>query len=118
VDPALVVVCDGQRVQIALSNLVANAVKFTQPGGDVSVTVSVDNGRARFAVRDNGQGVNPEDLPLIFERFYRGKGAGSDGVGLGLAIARSVAAAHGGSVSVQSTHGQGSTFTLEIPLVA
>ena len=116
VDPALVVVCDGQRVQIALSNLVANAVKFTQPGGDVSVTVSADNGRARFAVRDNGPGVSPEDLPLIFERFYRGKGAGSDGAGLGLAIARSVAAAHGGSVSVQSTRGQGSTFTLEIPL--
>jgi signal transduction histidine kinase len=118
VDPSLVVVCDGQRVQIALSNLVANAVKFTQPGGNVSVTVSADNGRARFAVRDNGPGVSPEDLPLIFERFYRGKGAGCDGAGLGLAIARSVAAAHGGSVSVQSTHGQGSTFTLEIPLGA
>jgi signal transduction histidine kinase len=115
-DSSLVVVCDGKRVQIALANLVANAVKFTRPGGSVSVAVSADGGRMRFIVRDNGPGISPEDLPLIFERFYRGKGASGEGAGLGLAIAQSVATAHGGGVSVHSTLGQGSTFTLEIPL--
>jgi signal transduction histidine kinase len=115
-DPSLVVVCDGQRVQIALANLVANAVKFVPPGGSVSVAVAAVGGRVGFSVRDNGPGISPEDLPLIFERFYRGKGASGDGAGLGLAIVRSVAAAHGGSVTVQSTLGLGSIFTLEIPL--
>jgi signal transduction histidine kinase len=118
VDPSFTVLCDGQRIQIALSNLVANAVKFVQPGGTVVVAVSGDGGRVKISVRDDGPGISPEDLPLVFERFYRGKGAGGDGAGLGLAIARSVAAAHGGSVSVQSTQGHGSTFTLDIPLGA
>jgi two-component system sensor histidine kinase MtrB len=113
-DRSVVVVCDGQRVQIALANLVANAVKFVRTGGAVSVELSTGDGRVRFAVRDNGPGIRPEELTLIFDRFYRGKGAG-DGAGLGLAIARSVANAHGGNVSVQSTPGTGSIFTLEIP---
>jgi signal transduction histidine kinase len=115
-DPSLVVVCDGQRIQIALANLVANAVKFGRNGGSVAVAVASGGGRVSFSVRDNGPGISPEDLPLIFERFYRGRGESGDGAGLGLAIARSVAAAHGGSVTVQSTQGLGSLFTLDIPL--
>jgi signal transduction histidine kinase len=115
-DRSLVVVCDGQRVGIALANLVVNAVKFVQPGGAVSVALSTAEGRVRFSVRDNGPGISPEELPLIFDRFYRGKGAGAEGAGLGLALARSVANAHGGNLSVQSTPGLGSIFTLEIPL--
>ena len=115
-DPSLVVVCDGQRIQIALANLVANAVKFVQNGGSVAVAVASGGGRVSFSVRDNGPGINPEDLPLIFERFYRGRGESGDGAGLGLAIARSVAAAHRGNVTVQSTQGLGSIFTLDIPL--
>jgi len=114
-DSSLVLVCDGQRVQIALANLVANAVKFVQPGGAVSVEASSVDGRVSFTVRDNGPGISPEELPLIFDRFYRGKGASGDGAGLGLAIARSVANAHGGNVSVRSAPGLGSIFTLEIP---
>jgi signal transduction histidine kinase len=117
-DPTLVLTCDGQRVQIALSNLVANAVKFVQPGGAVSVAVSSGDGRVQFAVRDNGPGISPEEQLVIFDRFYRGKGASGEGAGLGLAIARSVAQAHGGTVSVQSAPGLGSIFTLEIPLGA
>src|SRR5208337_4513765 len=117
-DSSLVVVCDGQRIQIALANLVANAVKFVHPGGAVSVGHSTGDGRLRFSVRDNGPGISPEELPLIFDRFYRGKGASGEGAGLGLALARSVAIAHGGNVSAQSTPGLGSIFTLEIPLGA
>ena len=114
-DPSLVVVCDGQRVQIALANLVANAVKFVPPGGAVSVAISTGGGRVRFTVQDNGPGISPEEQLLIFDRFYRGKGASGEGAGLGLSIARSIANAHGGNVSVESTPGFGSVFTMEIP---
>ncbi|MGA2480501.1 MAG: HAMP domain-containing sensor histidine kinase, partial [Spirochaetia bacterium] len=113
VDPGLAVSCDRNRVEMALSNLVANAVKFTPAGGSVSVHAKARDGRAIFSVKDSGPGIATEDLPMIFERFYRGRGAGSDGAGLGLAIVQSVARAHGGTVSVQSTPGAGSTFTLE-----
>jgi len=115
VEPGLAVVCDGQRIQIALSNLVANAVKFVQPGGAVTVEVSSSDRLIAFGVRDNGPGIREEELPLIFERFYRGRTAGGDGAGLGLSIARSVARAHGGEVNVTSSPGLGSRFTLEIP---
>ena len=118
VDPSLVIVCDGQRVQMALSNLVVNAVKFVQPGGIVSVQVTSGDGRVKFSVQDNGPGITAEEQALIFDRFYRGRGAPGDGAGLGLAIARSVANAHGGRVSVESAPGMGSTFTLEIPVDA
>ncbi len=115
-DPGLVVVCDGQRVQIALSNLVSNAVKFVADGGTVVVEVSTPSERTvAFAVQDNGPGIQEAEQGLIFERFYRGKASGGEGSGLGLSIARSVARAHGGDVRVQSAPGQGSRFTLEIP---
>ncbi|HET6450942.1 MAG TPA: HAMP domain-containing sensor histidine kinase [Spirochaetia bacterium] len=116
VNPETVVVCDAQRVHIALSNLVTNAVKFTPPGGRVEVSVSAADGRLAFCVRDTGLGIPPGEQDLIFERFYRGRTSGSDGAGLGLAIVRSVARAHGGEVTVQSTPGAGSLFRLEIPL--
>jgi len=115
VDPGLALVCDGQRVQIALSNLVANAVKFVQPGGVVTVDVSASDRAIAFGVQDNGPGIREDEQALIFERFYRGRTAGGDGAGLGLSIARSVARAHGGEVNVKSTPGLGSRFTLEIP---
>jgi signal transduction histidine kinase len=115
VDRSLVLGCDGQRVQIALSNLVANAVKFVHPGGTVQAGVTSDGGSAKFTVQDDGPGISPEEQLLIFDRFYRGRGAGGEGAGLGLAIARSVARAHGGDVTVQSSPGRGSRFTLEIP---
>jgi signal transduction histidine kinase len=115
VDRSLVLGCDGQRVQIALSNLVANAVKFVHPGGTVQAGVTSDGGSAKFTVQDDGPGISPEEQLLIFDRFYRGRGAGGEGAGLGLAIARSVARAHGGDVTVQSSPGRGSRFSLEIP---
>ncbi len=108
--------CDGQRMELALSNLVANAVKFTQSGGRIVVSVEeVAPATVRFTVRDDGPGIEPADLPRIFERFFRGRNAGPDGAGLGLAIARSVAVAHGGDISVQSAPGSGSRFRLDLP---
>ena len=108
--------CDGRRVELALSNLVANGVKFTQPGGKVVVTVEeVTPAGVRFAVQDDGPGIDPAELPRIFERFFRGKNAGADGAGLGLSIARSVAVAHGGDLTVQSAPGRGSRFHLDLP---
>jgi signal transduction histidine kinase len=115
-DPGLTVVCDGQRVQIALSNLLSNAVKFAPVGGSVIVEVTRPSDRTvAFGVQDNGPGITEEEQALIFERFYRGKASGGDGSGLGLSIARSVARAHGGEVTVKSSLGLGSRFTLEIP---
>jgi signal transduction histidine kinase len=108
--------CDGRRMELALSNLVANGIKFTQPGGRVVVTVEeVAPDGVRFTVQDDGPGIDPSELPRIFERFFRGRNAGADGAGLGLAIARSVAVAHGGDISVENTPGRGSRFRLDLP---
>jgi signal transduction histidine kinase len=112
----LLISCDRNRVEMALSNLIGNAVKFTDAGGTVRVGIAAEGLMARFDVIDNGCGIDPHDLPFVFERFYRGKGEQSEGAGLGLAIARSIARAHGGSISVESEPGKGSTFSLRLPL--
>jgi signal transduction histidine kinase len=116
--PSIEVVCDRNRIEMALANLVGNAVKFVQDGGTVTVDAIAEAGMLRFVVADNGPGILPEDLPHVFERFFRGRNARAEGAGLGLAIAQSVALAHGGSLRAQSEPGRGSTFTLEIPLAA
>jgi signal transduction histidine kinase len=113
--PAVEVVCDRNRVEMAVSNLVANAVKFVQAGGTVTVSADVHGSVLGFVVEDNGPGIAPEDLPHVFERFFRGRNSRAEGAGLGLAIAQSVAHAHGGVLRVASEPGRGSTFTLEIP---
>jgi len=107
--------CDRNRIEMALSNLIANGVKFTPPGGTVTVSAAADDAMASFVVRDDGPGISAEDLPHVFERFYRGRNAEGDGAGLGLAIASSIAKVHGGSLAVDSMPGKGSTFTLKIP---
>ncbi len=114
-DAELMLSCDRNRMEMALSNLIGNAVKFTGKGGTVRVSAAAEDSMARFEVRDDGAGISPEDLPFVFERFYRGKGATSEGAGLGLAIAKSIARAHGGSISVESELGKGSRFTLRVP---
>jgi signal transduction histidine kinase len=116
VEPGIVLTCDRQRVEMALANLVSNAVKFVPEGGAVTVSAMQKDGSARFAVQDNGPGIAAEELPLVFDRFYRGKNAAVSGAGLGLAIAQSVARAHGGSINATSSPGEGSTFILTLPL--
>lgn len=98
--------------------LVDNAVKYSPPGCEVRVAASLDDGRVQVTVSDTGHGIDPQDLPHIFERFYRGRNAaGTTGTGLGLAIARWVAEQHGGRIDVSSTLGQGSTFTVVLPIM-
>ncbi len=102
-----------------LFNLGENAVKYTPPGGTVTLTLHPRGAAACLAVRDTGAGIAAEEQPHIFDRFYRADPARSrGGSGLGLALARSIALAHGGQLSVESRVGQGSCFTLRLPLVA
>lgn len=115
VDPCEVQ-CDRARLEIALSNLIDNALKFTPPGGRVEVGAEVAGTLARWWVQDTGPGIDPADQPHIFERFYRGRHAGIEGNGLGLAIVHSIVQAHRGRVRVESAPGQGSRFVMELPL--
>lgn len=109
---------DADRVTQILSNLLDNATKYA-PGADIMVQVSQTGDEARVTVSDHGPGIVADHLPRIFDRFYQG-GAGSGavvGVGLGLFISRALAEAHGGRLTVESAPGQGSVFTLVLPLV-
>lgn len=111
------VVADRQVLTQALMNLAANATKYTGDGAVIAFGSGVVNGDARIWVRDEGAGIPAEERTRIFERFARGRGQGRDtGSGLGLAIVRSIAAAHGGRVEVDSDVGRGSTFTLVLPI--
>ncbi len=101
--------------------LIDNAIKYTPTGGRVEVLVATDNGSALATVRDTGIGIAAEDLPNVFERFYRvdkARSRESGGVGLGLSIGRWIAEAHGGTVEVQSTPGRGSIFQVRLPLAS
>ncbi|MEW5992504.1 MAG: HAMP domain-containing sensor histidine kinase [Chloroflexota bacterium] len=109
---------DPVRVGQVVANLVGNAIKFTTRGGRIRVEVGAAQDGARIQVADTGVGIAPEELPRIFERFYRGTRASEargSGSGLGLAIVRSIVEMHGGSVSVESRLGTGSTFTVSLP---
>ncbi len=110
---------DGLQLISAVSNLVDNAVKYSDGGGTVRITSAVVGSSAEIQVADTGVGIPARDLDRIFERFYRVDRARSretGGTGLGLAIVRHVATNHGGEVGVTSREGEGSTFTLRIPL--
>jgi len=109
---------DPVRVGQVIANLVGNAIKFTPRGGRVAVEVGRTPDGARIEVTDTGVGIPAEELPRIFERFYRGARASearSSGSGLGLAIVRSIVEMHGGTITVESREGQGSTFTVSLP---
>lgn len=104
---------DPVRIREVVSNLVANALRYTPAGGSVTVTAELTGAEVVVEVRDTGQGIAPEALPHIFDRFY--KSEASQGSGLGLAIARSLALAHAGALTVTSTLGQGTTLRLTLP---
>jgi signal transduction histidine kinase len=110
---------DPQRIGQVVTNLVGNAIKFTEPGGSVSVSVAgAPDGAARIVVADTGVGIVPAELPRIFDRFFRGSRANEargSGSGLGLAIVRSIVDMHRGSVEVVSSLGAGTTFTVTLP---
>jgi two-component system, OmpR family, sensor kinase len=107
---------DRERVLQVASILLDNAVKYTPDGGSVKVRVEEEDGGAALAVSDTGVGISEDQLPLVFERFYRADAArAEEGVGLGLSIARQIAEAHGGTIEVRSKLGVGSTFMLLLP---
>ena len=107
-----------EQVMAAVTNLVANAVNYSEPGSSVSITAKADSGSVEIAVVDQGIGIPSDELDRIFERFYRvdpARHRSTGGTGLGLSIVKHVAATHGGEVRVWSVEGQGSTFTLTLP---
>ncbi len=131
-DPA-VVIGDPDRLERLLINLLDNALKYTPTSGSVSCALRLVDGWAVFTVRDTGIGIAPADLPHVFERFYRadrarsrdaragapqGRDTAVPGTGLGLAIARQIAEEAGGTISAESSLGQGSTFTVRLPRAA
>ena len=112
---------DREKIQQVLLNLLSNAMKFTEPGGEVHVDTIVDSGAVRIDVRDTGSGITPEQLDAIFEPFVQVDASltrRAGGTGLGLAIARQLTKAMGGTVSVRSAVGSGSTFSLTLPHAA
>ncbi len=114
------VVGDGQRLREVLLILLDNAFKYSDEGGHVTVRLAADGSGVRLAVADNGHGIPAADLPHIFDRFYRVDKARSremGGTGLGLAIARWIAEEHGGTIRLESTAGEGTTVTVELPAV-
>lgn len=126
------IIGDANRLQQVVTNLIENAIKYNQPGGTITVRACVEPiehpGKSpltrrktnpswiRMEVSDTGAGIPPEDLPRVFDRFYRGdKARVGGGTGLGLSIAREIVHAHGGTISVASEVGKGSTFTVRLP---
>jgi signal transduction histidine kinase len=110
-------VCDGPRIEQALTNLVSNALKFTQRGS-VAICAFDEGDTISFEVTDTGIGIEPEMRAHLFERLYQDVRTSSGGVGLGLYIVRGIAVAHGGDVAVASTPGEGSRFFMRIPHVS
>jgi signal transduction histidine kinase len=108
---------DRERLLQVFDNLIANSLRHTPAGGEIVLSAENRDGQVRFQVRDTGAGIAPEDLPNIFNRFYRGdKARRSTGEsGLGLAIVKSLIEAHGGAITVESEIGRGSSFTILLP---
>jgi heavy metal sensor kinase len=107
---------DTQMIQRMLSNLLDNAIKYTPSGGSVTVSINESDTHVVVSVKDTGCGISPNDLPRIFERFYRcDQSRSQSGIGLGLSLARAIARAHGGDITAASILNQGSTFTATLP---
>ena len=107
---------DTPMIQRMLSNLLDNAIKYTPSGGKVSITMPEHQEQVVMLVQDTGIGISNQDLPRIFERFFRcDQSRSQEGIGLGLSLARAIARAHGGDITVVSMPNQGSTFTVRLP---
>jgi two-component system, OmpR family, sensor kinase len=118
-DDDLVVNADENRLRQLLLNLIDNAIKYTDPGGMIELSVSAEDGWFVLRVRDNGRGISPEDLPRIFDRFFRRSKMGNEpnvsGSGLGLSISKWIVDSHDGKIDVRSSLGGGTEFTVRLP---
>jgi two-component system sensor histidine kinase BaeS len=103
---------DPERLSQIVINLLTNALKATAPGGAVRIKAYKAGTNAALAVSDTGKGIRQQDLPFVFERFYKGE---EGGLGLGLAIVKELVEAHGGAIEVKSDYGKGAVFTVSIP---
>jgi signal transduction histidine kinase len=115
VDPVFL---DAPRIGRLLNNLISNALRYTPSGGDVTVAAWREDAQIQLTVADSGEGITPDDLPHVFERFYRGeksRNRGTGGSGLGLAIAQGIARAHGGDISAMNNPDAGMTFSIKLP---
>jgi two-component system phosphate regulon sensor histidine kinase PhoR len=113
------VLADHQRLEQVVVNLLHNAIKFTPAGGQIDVAARIAQSTVIFSVKDTGIGIAEDDLPRIFERFFKADRARSTGgTGLGLAISRHLVEAHGGKIWVESLEGKGSTFSFSIPVAS
>jgi|GEM_PF-807669 signal transduction histidine kinase len=115
---ALDVEADSRRLESAIQNLLSNAIKYNKPGGEVRVTLKTKRHQIVLTVEDTGKGIPPEDLPYIFDRYYRSPRdviSPVKGTGLGLAITKTIIEKHGGNIAVDSTLGQGTVFTIMLP---
>lgn len=113
---------DKHRMKQLLLNLLDNAIKYTEPEGRIMLKLETEGDEAVLSVSDNGRGIRPEDLPHIYDRFFRRSAKTSDrsaaGVGLGLSIVKWIVDAHAGKIDVRSEPGKGTTFTVRLPLLA
>lgn len=116
IQSAVNAIADEGRLDQVLRNLIHNSLRHTPPGGIVAVIVQTDRSVATIEVRDTGEGIAPEDLPHVWERFYRSAQTRGDGAGLGLALVKELIEAMGGTVSVTSQLGEGSCFTISLPV--
>jgi signal transduction histidine kinase len=107
--------CDRDRVVQVLENLIGNALKFTPPGGSVTLSVERAHGDVRLTVADTGPGIAEEQIPWIFDRFWTGRGKAGAGTGQGLYIAKGIVEAHGGKIWVETKAGIGSRFSFTLP---
>ena len=117
--PHIHVCGDASWLERVVLNLLDNSIKFTPNGGQIKVTVASENGHAVLRVEDKGMGISPEALPHVFDRFYRAEPSRSKripGVGLGLALAHWIVENHRGRITVESQPGQGTSFTVYLPL--
>ena len=109
---------DRTRIAQVVGTLLENAIRYTPSGGIVTVSAKVQDSRAEVTVADSGEGLSPEAIPHVFERFYRvdpSRTRSTGGVGLGLTIAKQVVEAHGGSIHAASAPDQGSRFIFDLP---
>ena len=120
-DAPLMVQADEQRITQVLFNLISNALRYTPTGGAITTTAARSDGRVVVRVRDTGVGISPEELPYVFDRFYRAdrsRAFSTDSSGLGLTISKQIIEAHGGQIGAQSSLGAGSTFAFSLPSIA